>query len=203
MFCYLLAAYVLTAFAKLDIKIDPAIRYRYALPASPKVALYETFPPIDDIVVQNFHFKTSSALILDLQDAFCTGHRYEVYDNFQLIGSGEDILNFCGISADNLKPIGNPHFLNVKFLLDAGEHQLAVVIFHSPIGGKKTSMRITLIPIGNDQCQVSVLAMEEKSFPKPSSAWSPADFVLTDYLQKKTKALGAAGHLLTPSDDEY
>lgn len=168
-------------------KLDPApgvsLRFSPAMLADAPVFFYSTYPPIDDIVIQNFHFRTSSPLILDLMDAFCTGNRYEIYDNFQLIASGEDILNFCGISTGSLGSIASPSFTHLELYLDAGEHQLDVVIFHSPIGGQKTSMRITLKPLG-EGCVVDVLGMDELKFAYPPG-FKPGDFKLADYVKNE------------------
>lgn len=166
----------------IDVNVMPPIRAEIAASVDPYTFLYSTFPPIDDIVIQTFHFTTSSPLILDLHDQFCTGNQYAVYDNGALIGSGDDILNYCGISANTLKPIISPTFTHVQFPLDAGEHLLEVIIFHSPIGNNKTSMMITLMPIGDEECLVSISKMDQKAFPYPHANYDPKEFNLSDFI---------------------
>ncbi len=173
----------------LQFDVEPPIELHLDPEAlDPYLLLYSTFPPIDPLVIQCFHFTTSSPLILDLHDAFCTGNYYMVWDNFCLVLAGEDILNFCGISANNLKPIANPSFTNVQHYLPAGEHEVYVLIFHSPIGNKRTSMRITLKPVdGEDVCRVDVHRMDEKSFKVPSSEFTYKDFDIKKYVSSGYK----------------
>lgn len=162
----------------IHVQIDPAA-------ISPFVQFYETFPIFDEIVIQQFHFTSSHPIILDLHDAFCTGNGYEVYDNNQLLASGESILNFCGISASPLHPgIGSPTFLHIQFELDAGSHQLDIVIFHSQIGSNKTSMQITLKPFSGclEGSLVNITKMEQLGFPKPEG-FKMEDFKLADYIR--------------------
>lgn len=169
------------ALLPLNLHADPGVTLKLAFsPKNMLMKLYETFPPIDDIVIQNFHFFSNYPITVNLHDRFCTGNSFRAYDNFQIVVNEESILNFCGISADNLKPIVNPDFKEVEFPLLAGEHFLTVVVIHSPIGGKKTSLRITLKP-GEEQCEVVVAGMETKFFARPKADYAMCDFEIAKF----------------------
>lgn len=184
-FALLLLLPVLWAF-DLAVSDHSKIKLTFNLPQSrPLAKFYETFPPIDPVVVQNFLFTTDFPLIVNLHDAFCTGNRFLAYDNYRIMIDEQSILNFCGISANNLEPIRSPDFKSVDFYMDAGTHSLVVVVFHSPIGSQRTSLRITLKPIGDDFCNVNVLNMEQKSFANPFPGFGPKDFNLDHFLKTK------------------
>jgi hypothetical protein len=176
-------ALLLNILVALELRKDPRIHLTFDHEPIILDMFYETFPPIDDVVVQHFHFTTSTPLIVNLHDAFCTGNSFLVFDNFRIIFNEESILNFCGISADNLQPIISPDFREVEFFMDPGEHQLVVVVFHSPIGSQKTSLRITLKPIDDETCNVSVQKMDTKKFALPYPGFSPKNFSIVDYME--------------------
>lgn len=174
---------LLAVLAAFEVRKDPRIQLKFDYEPIVYEKFYETFPPIDDVVVQHFHFTTSTALIVNLHDAFCTGNSFLVYDNFRIIFNEQSILNFCGISANNLEPIISPTFREVEFYMDPGEHQLVVVVLHSPIGNQKTSLRITLKPIDDETCNVSVQKMETKKFGLPHPGYSAKEFSIVDYME--------------------
>lgn len=180
----LLLSFLLTSLNALlpfNLNADPGVTLKLAF--SPKnllMNLYETFPPIDEIVIQNYHFFSNYPIIVNLHDRFCTGNSFRAYDNFQIVVNEESILNFCGISADNLRPIISPDFKEVEFPLLPGEHFLTIVIIHSPIGNQRTSLRITLKP-GEERCDVTVAGMETKYFAKPKAGYAMTDFDIQKY----------------------
>lgn len=154
---------------------------------TPSPQQYSSFPIFDEVVIQNFKFTTCVLTIVELNDAFCTGNFYQVYDNFALIESGESILNFCGISGNPLQPIvRSPVFTKVEFVLDPGTHFFTVVIFHSPIGRGRTSMRITLKPQGcctGGGTDIDGGGIEEQCIFKTFRRDQLDRFQLTDYLE--------------------
>jgi len=166
-----------------DLKVDPRIKL-IMKPTSSRnlIKFYETFPPIDDVIIQNFHFITLTPLIVNLHDRFCTGASFRAYDNFRILINEQSILNFCGISANNLLPIVSPDFREVEFYMDAGEHYLVVVVLGSPIGNKRTSLRITLKPVdGEGVCNVVVAGMETKSLAMPKDGYTLDEFNIEHY----------------------
>lgn len=135
--------------------------------------------PVCEVVVQKFHFTSNSALLINLNDQFCAGQSYSVWDNGLFLARDFPSLpTICGVSTafQNQQLIYSPQFMQAEYPIPAGEHRLIIVVKGSKIGSNVSSMQILLIPTGpivGTQALVKISKMTKEKI------YVPADFDIT------------------------
>jgi len=124
----------------------PLIPLKPLIPSIPLRILQKDALPTRTVTTTLLFTLSGPAQIL-FQDAFCGGDSFSIFlDGIFVTTVPGSVPKLCGVDISSYQPVVSPLFAKYELDVDAGSHNVTVIVDGSPILGNTAALRITFFP---------------------------------------------------------